>query len=113
VRLAREFSKSTAFSAWGNREVLPGGGVQDEKGLREFIAQATGQSFHVVGTCKMGTDDRAVVDPELRVHGIEALRVADASVMPTLTCVNTHPAAIMIGEKAADLVLHSASAGRP
>jgi choline dehydrogenase len=52
-------------------------------------------------------DDDAVVDPELRVHGLEGLRVADASVMPTLVCVNTNAAAIMIGEKAADLVLHS------
>jgi choline dehydrogenase len=60
----------------------------------------------------MGTDDRAVVDPQLRVHGVEGLRVADASVMPAIPSVNTNPAAIMIGEKAADLVLHPASAGR-
>jgi choline dehydrogenase len=57
-----------------------------------------------VGTCKIGTDDEAVVDPGLRVHGIEGLRVADASVMPTVVCVNTNAASIMIGEKAADLV---------
>jgi choline dehydrogenase len=112
VRQARELSKSAAFSEWGPREVLPGDHVQDEKGLRHFIARATGSYFHAVGTCKIGTDDQAVVDPQLRVHGVEGLRVADASVMPTIPSGNTNAAAIMIGEKAADLVMHPASDGR-
>jgi choline dehydrogenase len=112
VRKARQLSTATAFAEWCTREVLPGGHIQDEKGLRDFISGATGTYFHPVGTCKMGTDDHAVVDPELRVHGVEGLRVADASVMPTIVSVNNNPAAIMIGEKAADLVMHSASAGR-
>ena len=60
-----------------------------------------------LGRCKMGVDDNAVVDPELPVHGIEGLRVADASVMPTVVCVNTNPASIMIGEKTAELVSRS------
>ncbi|HZD14764.1 MAG TPA: GMC family oxidoreductase N-terminal domain-containing protein, partial [Pseudonocardiaceae bacterium] len=111
VRKARELNTAAAFSVWGPREVLPGEHIQDEKGLRDFIAQATGTYFHPVGTCKMGTDNHAVVDPQLRVHGIEGLRVADASVMPTIVSVNTNAATIMIGEKAADLVLHSASDG--
>ena len=113
LRKARELNTATAFAEWGPREVLPGGHVQDEKGLRDFIATATGTYFHPVGTCKMGTDDRAVVDPQLRVHGVEGLLVADASVMPTIPSVNTNAAAIMIGEKAADLVMRPASSGRP
>jgi choline dehydrogenase len=113
LRQARELSAAAAFAEWGPREVLPGDHIQDEKGLRDFIARGASGFIHPVGTCKMGTDDHAVVDPQLRVHGIEGLRVADASVIPTIPSVNTNPAAIMIGEKAADLVLHPASNGRP
>jgi choline dehydrogenase len=111
VRKARELNMAAAFSVWGPREVLAGEHIQDEKGLRDFIARATATYYHPVGTCKMGTDDHAVVDPQLRVHGVEGLRVADASVMPTIVSVNTNAATIMIGEKAADLVMHSASDG--
>ncbi len=107
IEKARELNATSAFSAWGTREVLAGEDVRDEAGLRDFIARGTGSYYHPVGTCKMGVDDEAVVDPELRVHGLEGLRVADASVMPTTVCVNTNAAAIMIGEKAADLVLCS------
>ena len=85
--------------------MLAGEHVQDEAGLRDFVSRGTGTYYHPVGTCRVGTDDEAVVDPELRVHGIEGLRVADASVMPTVVCVNTNAASIMIGEKAADLVM--------
>jgi choline dehydrogenase len=107
IENVRELNATSAFSAWGTREVLAGEDVRDEAGLRDFIARGTGSYYHPVGTCKMGVDDDAVVDPELRVHGLEGLRVADASVMPTTVCVNTNAAAIMIGEKAADLVLRS------
>ena len=101
---ARELNATRPFSRWGTREVLAGEHIQDEAGLRDFISRGTGTYYHPVGTCKIGTDDAAVVDPELRVHGIEGLRVADASVLPTVVCVNTNAASIMIGEKAADLV---------
>jgi choline dehydrogenase len=84
--------------------VLAGEQIQDEAGLRDFVSRGTGTYYHPVGTCKMGSDDASVVDPELRVHGVEGLRVADASVMPTIVCVNTNAASIMIGERAADLV---------
>jgi choline dehydrogenase len=104
IRKAREINATSAFSEWRATEVLAGEQIQDEEGLRDFVSRGTGTYYHPVGTCKIGTDDAAVVDAELRVHGIEGLRVADASVMPTIVCVNTNAASIMIGEKAAALI---------
>ena len=75
-------------------------------------ARATGQtSYHPIGTCRMGQDERAVVDAKLRVHGIEGLRVCDASIMPTMVASNTNAPSIMIGEKASDLVLADVRGG--
>jgi choline dehydrogenase len=68
--------------------------------------------WHPVGTCRMGSDRDAVVDRRLRVHGVDRLRVADASIMPTITCGNTNAATIMIGEKAAELIANDASSER-
>jgi choline dehydrogenase len=104
IAKARELAATQAFAPWKAREVLPGDDVQDESGLRDFIARGTGTYYHPVGTCRMGIDRNAVVDPRLRVHGIDGLRVADASIMPSIVTANTNPASIMIGEKAADLV---------
>jgi choline dehydrogenase len=101
IQVARDLAATSAFSAWNAREVLPGPDVSD---LRDFVARSTGTYYHPVGTCAMGTGPDAVVDPELRVHGIDGLRVADASVMPTVVCVNTNAATVMIAEKAADLI---------
>jgi choline dehydrogenase len=101
---ARELAAAPPLADWRAREVLPGDDVRDEPGLRDFIARGTGTYYHPVGTCRMGLDRMAVVDPQLRVHGIEGLRVADASIMPSIVTANTNPASIMIGEKAADLV---------
>jgi choline dehydrogenase-like flavoprotein len=77
----------------------------DDEAVREFIRARTDIIFHPVGTCRMGRDAASVVDPQLRVRGVEGLRVADASIMPMLIGGNTNATSIMIGEKAADLVL--------
>ena len=104
IERARELNATNAFAPWRKGEVLAGDDVRDEAGLRDFIARGTGTYYHPVGSCKLGIDDQAVVDPELKVHGLDGLRVADASIMPSIVCVNTNPTAIMIGEKAADLI---------
>jgi choline dehydrogenase len=104
VRVAREIAASEPFAPWRGREVLPGPDATDEAALRDFVARGTGTYYHPVGTCAMGIGDDAVVGPDLRVYGSTGLRVADASIMPRLMPVNTNPAAIMIGEKAADLI---------
>lgn len=84
--------------------MLPGPDVTDEPALRSYLARGTSTYFHPVGTCAMGTGPDEVVDPDLRVHGLTGVRVADASVMPRIVCVNTNVATIMIGEKAAHLI---------
>ncbi|MBB2988642.1 choline dehydrogenase [Mycolicibacterium iranicum] len=104
IGVAREIAAAEPFGPWRSREVLPGPGVTDESGLRSFLARGTGTYYHPVGSCAMGTGPAAVVDPSLRVCGLTGLRVADASVMPRIVSVNTNAAAMMIGEKAADLV---------
>ncbi|WP_300677686.1 GMC family oxidoreductase N-terminal domain-containing protein [Nocardioides sp.] len=88
-------------------EIAPGPGYQSDAAIREVLPQIVHSVYHPVGTCRMGTDERAVVDPELRVRGIEGLRVADASVMPSITSGNTNAPSIMIGERCADFVLSS------
>lgn len=104
VSVARELAATDAFAPWLAREVLPGPDVTSDEDLRDFVARGTGTYYHPVGTCAMGTGPDAVVGPDLKVHGIDGLRVADASVMPTVVCVNTNAATVMIAEKAADLI---------
>jgi choline dehydrogenase len=109
VKLMREVMAQKAFAGLVGRELAPGPGVTSDAELRQWLKQAGGTTLHPVGTCKMGTDkDRmAVVDAELRVHGIDGLRVADASIMPIISSGNTNAPTIMIGEKAADMVLRA------
>lgn len=78
----------------------------------DYMRQTGQTSWHPISTCRMGSDEQSVVDSELRVHGVEGLRVIDASIMPTMASSNTNAPAIMIGEKGADLVL-GAGADRP
>jgi choline dehydrogenase len=85
-------------------EMAPGDAVADDAGLEADIRARSSNAFHPVGTCRMGGDAEAVVDPRLRLRGIAGLRVADASVMPTMINANTNAAAMMIGEKAAAMI---------
>lgn len=104
IGVAREIASQDAFAEWGLREVLPGAEVADDKSLRDFVARGTGTYYHPVGTCAMGTGPDSVVGPDLKVHGIDGLRVVDASVIPRVVCVNTNAATVMVAEKAADLI---------
>ncbi len=104
IELARAVVHTRAFADFYKVEIAPGEDVQGEQDLREFVRNNITTIWHAAGTCKMGHDQMAVVDPQLRVRGVEGLRVADASVMPRIVAGNTNAACIMIGEKAADLV---------
>ena len=106
VRQVREIGKAPALAAeWGAREIYPGPGVNDDASLRDYVRRTAITYHHQVGTCKMGVDELAVVDPTLRVRGVEGLMVADASIMPRVTTGNTNAPVIMIGEKAAEFLL--------
>ena len=90
-------------------EIAPGPTLQADDELLNWVRETAETTYHPIGTCKMGTDDRAVVDEELRVRGMQGLRVADASIMPTLTSGNTNAPSIMIGEKASAMLLKTAA----
>jgi len=113
VQLCREIGRQPALAEWKPTEVLPGPDVRDDAALRQYIRENVITYHHQVGTCRMGVDDRAVVDPELRVHGVEGLRVADASIMPQVTTGNTHAPTVMIGERASDLIITALGEARP
>jgi choline dehydrogenase len=102
VALTREIFRQPAFDAYRGQEIVPGENANTVESIDTFIRETAGSNYHVCGTCKMGIDDMAVVDPACRVHGIQGLRVVDASVMPQITSGNTNGPTIMIGEKAAD-----------
>ncbi|MGQ0670405.1 MAG: GMC oxidoreductase, partial [Actinomycetota bacterium] len=110
MKIARRVIDNSNMDKYRAFEFRPGPEVKTDAQWLDF-ARDNGQTvFHPIGTCKMGSDPMAVVDDQLRVHGIEGLRVADASIMPTLVSGNTNAACIMIGEKAADLMKQVAKA---
>ena len=105
IRMLREIHAQPSFRGLWDKEVIPGTDVQSDDDILDAIRKGGGTVFHPVGSCRMGNDSRAVVDPQLRVQGIDGLRVIDASVMPKITSANTNAASLMIGEKGAALVL--------
>ncbi|OYD96374.1 choline dehydrogenase [Nostoc sp. 'Peltigera membranacea cyanobiont' 210A] len=104
IELSREIMSTPPFEKMGIKELSPGSQVKTKQQLRESIRQLCRTEWHPSCTCKMGRDPMAVVDPQLRVYGIEGLRVADASIMPAVVSGNTNAACLMIGEKAADMI---------
>ena len=104
LRIGREVSRAPSFARYRAVEVQPGPGAHDDAALVDYIRRAAVTVHHPCGTCRMGKDALAVVDDELRVHGVEALRVADASVFPRVVGGNTNAAVVMVAEKAADMI---------
>lgn len=110
VQMLRDIYRQPAFRDLIDAEVLPGDDCRTRDDLIRFAQEMGGTVFHPVGTCRMGSDELSVVDPTLKVRGVQRLRVIDASVMPDMVSANTNAAAIMIGEKGADLVINGARA---
>ncbi len=108
-QISREIFHTQAFAEWGVREVWPGPDVSAEEDVKAFVRQVSGSYYHYAGACRMGTDELAVVDPQLRVRGVEGLRIADASVIPEAPTGNTQTGILMIAERAADFVLQAAA----
>ena len=104
VHLAREIFSQHAFDSLRGEEIAPGAAVVTDDEIDAFIRRTAQTVYHPCGSCRMGTDDMAVVDPECRVRGLQGLRVVDASVMPQITTCNTNGPTIMIGEMAADMI---------
>jgi choline dehydrogenase len=110
LRIARGIFQTATMQKYVGEEFLPGPSAQSDEDFLDHIRQTAGTTYHPTSTCMMGPHERGVVDSELRVHGIEALRVIDASIMPTVVSGNTNAATIMIAEKGAEMILNARSA---
>ena len=108
IRYARKLASTEALKPYLVSEYKPGASVASDEEILDFAREYGATIFHPVGTCKMGSDPMAVTDARLRVHGMQGLRVVDCSIMPTLTSGNTHAPAVMIAEKASDMILEDA-----
>ena len=105
LKWCRKFLQTKALEPYTAEETLPGGAVQSDDEILDYAARKGATVYHPVSSCRMGTDPEAVVDQELKVKGLQGLRVVDASVMPSMVSANTNAATLMIAEKAADLIL--------
>ncbi|MFN5781442.1 MAG: GMC oxidoreductase, partial [Novosphingobium sp.] len=105
MRMTRQLAAAPSLARLIEREAYPGTSADADGDLLDYARRTGNTGYHPVGTCRMGLDDAAVADPQLRVRGVEGLRVIDASVMPRLISGNTNAAAIMIGDKGSNLVL--------
>jgi choline dehydrogenase len=105
VRLSRDIGAQPALEDWNAGEFFPGVDTESDEAIDAYVRKDVSTWFHPVGTCRMGIGEDAVVDPTLRVRGMDGLRVADASIMPDIVGVNTNAASTMIGWHAAELFL--------
>jgi choline dehydrogenase len=110
LRMTRKIAAQPAFKDLIVREVRPGPEADSDEALLAHVAKLGATSYHPIGTCKMGEDPMAVVDLELRVHGVKGLRIADASIMPTMVSSNTNAPSFMVGERCAEFVMRTAGA---
>jgi len=110
LRFVRKLFAAPALAKYIAMETQPGASVQSDDELLDYLRQNGSTVFHATSTCRMGPDPMSVVDSRLRVHGLERLRVVDASVMPTVTSTNTNAPTIMIAEKGASMILEDARA---
>jgi choline dehydrogenase-like flavoprotein len=104
IRIVRDYARQAALDDFRGVETLPGPNVNSDAELDNYIRATTGTVSHPIGTCKMGTDAEAVLDPDLRVRGIASLRVVDGSALPDLVSAHTNACILMMAEKAADLI---------
>ncbi len=105
IRVTRQIMTQSAFDTFRGKELAPGEDAQTDEEILDFVAREGESAYHPSCTCKMGNDEMAVADPELKVRGLEALRIVDASVMPCITNGNIYAPVMMIAEKAADIIL--------
>ena len=103
--MALQIMQQEVLAPWRKSLFMPQSTLEDDAAIDQYLRENVELLYHPVGTCKMGNDAQAVVDDQLRIHGLEGIRIADASIMPTITRGNTQAPTIMIAEKAADLLL--------